>query len=295
MNFRQLEVFIAVAQAQSVTRAAEQLHLTQPAVSARIQALETSLGEALFAPLGRRIVLTDAGHALLPLAQQILANAAAARRAVAEVRGLERGTLRVVATTTIGTYVLPTVLGRFQKAYPGVTLVVDVTNEEQAIDLIRQDAMDLALVGVTPATRLSDLASEFLLVNELFVAAAPDHPLAGRAAVSLAELAAERLLLRERGSGTREALVGLLRTHGLTPNIAIELRQNVAIKQAILAGLGVGLLSRHGCEEDLRRGQLVELAVTGFPLRRDWHLVYRSAQTLPRAAGVFRELLLRLR
>lgn len=199
MNLYQLELFAAVVAHGSFTRTAQALYISQPALSSRIKALEESLGEQLFEQVGRRIYLTDAGQELYKHAESILRQVSDAKRAVAEVRGLERGSLRVVGTTTVGTYVLPRLLGLFHRAYPGVDLGLDVTNEERAIDAVRKHGTDLAVLG--PVEAAPDLVVEDFMRNELFFAASPQHPLAHRTNILFAELATYPVLLREEGSG----------------------------------------------------------------------------------------------
>lgn len=290
MNLYQLELFVAVADHGSFTRAAETLHISQPAISARIHDLEASLGEQLFEQAGRRIYLTDAGVELREHAGRILRQVAEAKRAVAEVRGLQRGTLRVVATTTVGTYVLPRVLGRFHREHPGVSLVLDVTNWARAVELLRDHAMDLAVLG--PTDEMDDMVVRSFMQNELVVAAAPTHPLARRRAIPFADLASHPVLVREEGSGTRADTVRLFADHGVRPLLGMELRHSAAIKQGVAAGLGIALLSKQSIGVELANGSLLMLDVEGLPIQRDWHIVHLRGRRLPRAADAFMEMLL---
>lgn len=290
MNLHQLELFVAVADHGSFTRAAEALHISQPSVSARIRDLETSLGQQLFEQVGRRIYLTDAGQELRERAEVILQQVAETRRALDEIQGLQRGTLRVVATTTVGTYVLPALLGRFHRLYPGIALALDVTNWSRAAELLRRNRMDLAVLG--PTEDMDDMTVTDFMKNELIVAAAPSHPLAGRRGVPFAELATYPVVVREAGSGTRADTVRLFADHGLRPILAMELRHSAAIKQGVMAGLGVALLSRQSVGTELANGTLVMLDVEGLPIRRDWHIVHLRDRRLPRAATAFKEMLL---
>ena len=290
MNLHQLELFVAVADHGSFTRAAEALHISQPSVSARIRDLETSLGQQLFEQVGRRIYLTDAGQELRERAEVILQQVAETRRALDEIQGLQRGTLRVVATTTVGTYVLPALLGRFHRLYPGIALALDVTNWSRAAELLRRNRMDLAVLG--PTEDMDDMTVTDFMKNELIVAAAPSHPLAGRRAIPFAELATYPVVVREAGSGTRADTVRLFADHGLRPILAMELRHSAAIKQGVMAGLGVALLSRQSVGAELANGTRVMLDVEGLPIRRDWHIVHLRDRRLPRAATAFKEMLL---
>lgn len=290
MNLHQLELFVAVADHGSFTRAAEALHISQPSVSARIRDLEKSVGQPLFEQVGRRIYLTDAGQELKEHAEAIILRVAEARRAIDEIEGLQRGTLRVVATTTVGSYILPRVMGRFRRAYPGIALALDVTNWSRAVELLRHHRMDLAVLG--PTDELEDMVVQDFVKNELVVAAAPTHPLAGRSGIPFAELSAYPVLVRERGSGTRSDTERLFAEHSAELKVAMELRHSTAIKQGVAAGLGVSLLSTQAMGLELSNGTLVALDVEGLPLRRDWHIVHRHERRLPRAAAAFKELLL---
>lgn len=290
MNLRHLELFVAVANEGSFTRAAERLHVSQPAVSARIRDLEISLGQDLFQQEGRQIYLTDAGQELLDRAEAILAQVTEAQRALTEIEGLQRGSLRLAATTTVGSYVLPRFLGRFHRTYPGISLTLDVTNWRQAVDLLRRHQTDLAVLG--PTEELGDMVVDAFMKNELVVAAAPEHPLTGHRSIPFAELATYPMLVREKGSGTRQDTERLFANHGLRPIVAMELRHSAAIKQGVAAGLGVALLSRESMQLHLATRTLVILDVEGLPFQRDWHIVHHRVHRLPRAALAFKEMML---
>ncbi len=290
MNLHQLRLFMAVAEHGSFTRAAEELRISQPSVSARIRDLEEAVHMPLFEQIGRRIYLTDAGKELRERAEVILRNVEEAQRALEQLKGLERGMLRVVATTTVGSYILPKVLGRFHRTYPGVSLALDVTNWTRAVDLLRHHRMDLAVLG--PTDDIGDMTVSNFVPNELVVAAAPTHPLVGRRGVPWDELALYPMLVREHGSGTRADTERLFAERGLTPIMAMELRHSTAIKQGVAAGLGVSLLSKQAMGLELSNGTLVALDVQGLPLRRDWHIVHRHESRLPHTAAIFKEMLL---
>jgi DNA-binding transcriptional LysR family regulator len=290
VNLHQLELFVAVADHGSFTRAAEALHISQPSVSARIRDLEDSLGQHLFEQVGRRIYLTDAGQELKEHAAAILLRVSEATRALDEIEGLQRGTLRVVATTTVGSYVLPRLMGHFKRAYPGIALALDVTNWSRAVELLRHHRMDLAVLG--PTDEIEDMVVQDFIKNELVVAAAPSHPLSGRVNVPFTELATHPVLVREQGSGTRADTERLFKDYGVELIVAMELRHSTAIKQGVMAGLGVSLLSKQAMGLELTNGTLVALDVEGLPLRRDWHIVHRHERRLPRAAAAFKQMLL---
>jgi LysR family transcriptional regulator, low CO2-responsive transcriptional regulator len=289
MSLYQLELFVAVVANGNITRTAESLHLSQPALSSRIHALEASLGEQLFEQVGRQIYLTDAGQELYRHAEAILQLVADAKRAVAEVQGLERGSLRLVATTTVGTFVLPRILGDFHRRYPGVQLQLEVTNEVKAMAAVRHHRTDLAVLG--PIDGTDDMEVEDFLPNRLFFVAAPEHPLACLDTIAFAELAAHPMLLREEGSGTRTVMARVFAERGHSPIVAMELRHSAAIKQGVMAGLGIGLLSEHETEGERASGRLVALQVDGLTIHHDWHVIHLRDRRLPRAAAAFKQML----
>jgi DNA-binding transcriptional LysR family regulator len=290
MNLHQLELFVAVVDHGGFTRAARALHISQPSITARIHDLEASLHQQLFEQVGRRVYLTDAGRELRRHAELILQQVGEARRAMEEIDGLQRGSLRVVATTTVGSYIVPRALGVFHRTHPGINLALDVVNWSRAVDLLRHDRMDIAVLGPTDA--LEDMTVENFMTNDLVLAAAPTHPLAAHRHIPFAELAAYPVLVREQGSGTRADTERLFAEHGYHPQVSMELRHSTAIKQGVAAGLGVALLSTHAMGTELATGALVALDVEGLPLRRDWHIVHRRDRRLPRAAAAFKETLI---
>jgi len=290
LNLHQLELFLAVAEHGSFTRAAVALHISQPSISARIHDLEASLHQRLFEQVGRRTYLTTAGEELRDYAERIIGQVAEARRAMEEMDGLQRGNLRVVATTTVGSYIVPRVLGRFHRAYPGIDLALDVTNWSRAVDLLRHHRMDLAVLG--PTDDLEDMVVQDFMKNDLVMAADPTHPLAGRQGIPISELAAFPILVREQGSGTRADTERFFAEHDVRPKVSMELRHSTAIKQGVAAGLGIALLSTQAIGGELAAGTLVALDVMGLPVRRDWHVVHRRERHLPRAASIFKDMLL---
>ncbi len=275
VTVHQLRVFKTVADARSFTRAAQQLHLSQPGVSHQVKALSTAIGAPLFEPIKPRIQLTDAGRVLYEHASRILSEFEAAGHAIDELKGLERGILRLAGDTTVGIYVLPDLLGAFRQRYPDITLRLDVGNRQHVYERLLTNEADFAVVGRTWLRPDVPLTVRPFLPNELIAIAAPGHPLAGARRVSLARLAAEPFIFREEGSGTRETVEEALARSGRPVTVAMELASNGAIKRAVARGLGIAILSRHAVSVELRLGVLVELPVTGFPLHRQWHLVYR--------------------
>ncbi len=274
VTVHQLRIFKMVADVRSFSRAAERLHLSQPGVSHQVKALSAAIGAPVFEEIGRQIQPTEMGRLLYEHASLILSEFEAAGRAIDELHGLERGQLRLVGDTTVGIYVLPDVLGAFKQTHPGIVLRLDVGNRQHVYERLLTNEADFAVVGRTWLRPDVPLTVRPFMPNELIAIAAPGHPLAGANRVSLARLADEPFILREPGSGTRETAEEALAKTGRPVQVAMELAHNGAIKRAVARGLGVAILSRYAVSVELRLGVVVELPVTGFPLRRQWHLVY---------------------
>lgn len=270
----QLRIFKMVADCGSFSRAAELLHLSQPAVSHQVKALSRSVRAPLFEEIGRRIHQTAAGKLLYEHASRIIADFETAGHAVDEFHGLRRGLLRLAGDTTVGIYVLPDVLGAFREAHPEVDVSLDVGNRQRVYDRLLANAADFVVVGRPWPRPAIPLVVRPFLPNELIAIAAPQHPLAAARRISLARLAVEPFITREVGSGTRETAEATLRRTGRPVRTVMELASNGAIKRAVARGLGVAIISRYAVSLELRLGLLVSLPVVGFPLRRQWHLVH---------------------
>ena len=287
ITIHELRVFTTVADLRSFTRAAEALHLSQPAVSHQMKGLANALGTPLFEHTVRRTQLTQAGTLLHEHAGRILAECRAAGRAIDELQGLRRGTLRVFGDTTVGIYVLPDVLGAFKETYPGIDVRLDVGNREQLFDRFEQEAADFGVIGHLWEHPAVPLVAQPFLPNELVAIASPRHKLAGASRISLDRLAQEPFIVREPGSGTRETADAALQKSGRQVHVLMELASNGAIKRAVARGLGVSILSRHAVSLELQLGLVVELPVIGFPLHRQWHLVHRRDHRLSPAGDAF--------
>src|SRR6266851_2498476 len=274
VTVHQLRIFKMVADHHNFSRAAEALHLSQPAVSHQIKALAAAVGASLFEEIGRRIHLTSAGTLLYEHASRIIADFEMAGQALDELHGLRRGLLRLSGDTTVGIYVLPDVLGTFRETHPDVDVSLDVGNRQHVYERLISNETDFAVVGRLWPRPSIPLTTRPFLPNELVAIAAARHPLAGMKRISIARLAEEPFIAREPGSGTRETAEVALRRAGRPIHTVMELASNGAIKRAVARGLGVAIISRHAVTMELRLGLLAQLAVVGFPLRRQWHLVY---------------------
>ncbi len=289
LTLRQLKVFEAVARHLSHTKAAEELHLTQPAVSMQIRQLEENVGLPLFEQVGRRIHLTDAGREMYDYSCRITALLHEAEEVIDALRGVRGGRLAISVATTANHFATR-LLAEFSKRYAGVSVSLDVTNRETLLRQLAANERDLVIMGEPPAEL--DLVAEAFMENPLVVIAPPDHPLARRRRIPLADLVQEHFAIREQGSGTRAAAERLFRSQGLALPTGMEMTSNEAIKQAVEAGLGLGIASVHTLELELETGRLVQLDVEGFPIERHWYIVHRQGKRLSPAASAFRAFVL---
>jgi DNA-binding transcriptional LysR family regulator len=289
ITLRQLRIFTSVVELGSFTRAASLLSLTQPAVTHQMQALARAVGQPLLDPGSRTPVLTAAGHALHERAGRILAMVGDAQDAIDDVAGLEAGNVRVAGDTTVGIYVLPDAMAGFHRAHPGITLSLDVVNRARVRELLLTGGADVGVVGTLWDDDL--LAAEPFLDNSLMCFCAPNHELVSREPLRPADLLSGPLLLREQGSGTREAAERILRSSGVEPNATMEMASNGALKRAVAGGLGVTVLSTYAVRLELQLGLLHPLQVRGFPVQRMWHVVWSRDRMLSPAATAFKAFL----
>ena len=289
ITLRQLRIFEAVAKHSSISRAASELHLTQPAVSMQIKQLEEQIGLPLIDQIGKRLFLTEAGHELRGHAQKIAASMADLNAAMDQFRDLERGMLRLAVVSTAN-YFLPPLIANFHEKYPGVRISLNVENREAVLAALADNRTDLAITGRPPGG--VDVVAQRFMDNPLVVIAAPDHKLAAESHVPAAQLGEETLVIREPGSGTRAAMERFFSDLGVEYRPGCELSTNEAIKQAVQAGLGLGIVPVQTIELELKAGRLAVLPVEGFPIIRHWFVVHRTDKRLSSAAQAFRALLL---
>jgi DNA-binding transcriptional LysR family regulator len=287
-TFRQLEIFEAIARLGSFTRASEELFLTQPTVSMQMKKLSEMVGVPLIEQVGKKIYLTEDGQELAQATREIFGIMDRFTMTVAERQGLKKGQLRLMAITT-ASYFAPRLLGEFAKLYPGIEVSLRVTNKEQVLASIANNLDDLYLLGQPPEDM--EIESTPIMDNPIIVLAAPDHPLAKEKNISLERLAQEPWLMREKGSGTRNAIERRFAELGITVRPRLELGSNEAIKQAILTGLGISALSRHTLMLN-QPGQFAILDVQGFPIIRHWYAIYPAGRQLSVAARAFLDYLL---
>lgn len=284
-TLRQLQVFETVARLSSFTRAAEELHLAQPTVSMQLKKLADMVGHPLLQQVGIKVQLTDVGREVYKACQTIFSTLSDLELKVADLKGLRRGVLRL-AVITSAKYIAPHLLGRFCHTYPGVQVTLKVTNRERLLDRITGHMDDLYILGKPPESL--NVEAYPLIPNPLVVMAAKDHPLAGQHNIPLERLLEEPFVMREPGSGTRAALFRLCAAAQLNPPAAaMEFSSNEAIKQAVVAGFGVTVLSRHSLALEGTTGPITILDVQGFPIERQWYVVHDKNKKLSVVAQAF--------
>jgi LysR family transcriptional regulator, low CO2-responsive transcriptional regulator len=290
LTLRQLKVFEAVARHLNYTRAAEELFLTQPAVSMQVKLLEEHLGVALFEQLGKRIHLTEAGQEVLAYARTVTQQLDELESVLNRIKGLSGGKLRISVATTAN-YFIPTLLGTFSRRYPEVTVSLDVTNREALLQQLSENTVDIVIMGQPPSGL--DVEAEAFMENPLIIVAPPGHALAHQKKIPLKRLQEEVFLVREPGSGTRSAMERFFAEREIHLKTGMEVGSNEAIKQSVQAGLGLGLLSRATIEQELELKRLVVLDVAEFPIMRHWYLVHRRGKRLSAVAEVFKDFMLK--
>ena len=286
ITFRQLQIFEAVARNLSFTRASEELHLTQPAVSMQIKQLEQSVGLPLFEQLGKKIFLTDAGQEFSRYAAAIATQLEELEQVVDEMKGLQRGRLTIAVASTAN-YFAPRLLATFCQRHGDVTVSLDVTNREQLLQGLIENRTDLVIMGQPPDDM--ELVAERFLGNPLVVIAPPDHLLAKKKNIPLQQLLEETLLVREQGSGTRLAVERFFSANQIALSTPMEMSSNEAIKQGVEAGLGLGIVSIHTLAMELSLKRLVILDVAKMPIMRNWYIVHRSGKRLSLVAQGFQK------
>ena len=287
-TLRQLRVFESAARHLSLTRAAEELHLTPPAVSIQIRQLEGHARAELFERVGRGLQLTAAGEEVLAHTRQVLSHIRAAEEAIAGLGSLEQGLLDVGAINA-GDHFFPWLVAAFRERHPNIRTRLSVGNRDELLERLAAHALDLAVMSHPPTER-GFLAEPFAPHPHVIVARA-GHPLARRRSIPLARIAEEPLLTREAGSATRLAMEQAFAEAAVVPRIEMEIASNETIKQAVAAGFGVGFLSQHCIEQEAALGKLIVLRVEGFPVMRQWYVVQRRGRRLPRIADAFAKFL----
>jgi LysR family transcriptional regulator, low CO2-responsive transcriptional regulator len=290
LTIRQLEVLAAVGREGTVTAAAEALHLTQPAVSMQLHQLEQQLGLAMFETVGRRLQITEPGKELVSLAVELLARLDDLEQIARSLRGVGHGRVRLGVVST-AKYFAPRLLAQFIKLHAGLEFKLTIHNRAQIIDQLQAYAIDLGIMGQPPEG--FHFEGTPFAPNLLVAIAAPSHPLSLRRGLLPADLADQPFIVREHGSGTRNAMDRYFADHEVKVRHVMEADSNETIKQAVMAGIGLGFLSLHTVRPELAAGRLAVLDVFGLPLRRQWYVVHSRQRRLTPAAEEFLQYLLR--
>ena len=287
-TLHQLAIFGTVAELSSVTKAAEKLHMTQPAVSIQLKRLQESVGMPLIEITGRKLYLTEAGNALYEVYESYKERMETFEATISQLRGGLKGQLSISAAST-AKYYLPYLLGEFQRRYPQINVSLKVTNRNQVLQHLENNEYQLAILTQIPDDPKYQAIP--FLENPLVMGAPPGHRLTGEKCIPLEELKEESYVFREMGSGTRMVMERILAEKQIRPRIAMELGTNEAVKQAIMAGIGISLISRLSLKTELPMGKIQILDVEGLPFTNHWHLVFKKNRLLSPVFQNFREFL----
>ena len=288
-TFKQIQTFMEVARQRSVSKAAERLFVTQPAVSMQLRQLEDAFGLALVEPNGRNIALTVAGEAFLTYATAAMGQFRDLEALMAEHVGLKKGRLDLAVVST-SKYFIPMLLVRFSKLHPGIQVQLNIDNRENVLGLLARNEADLVVMGRAPS-HLDCQATPFA-TNPLAMVAPPDHPLARRKGLDFSVLADYGFVVREEGSGTRAAMQRLFEEHRTPLNIVMGMPSNETIKQAVMAGMGLSFLSMRTIRHELASGHIALLDISGLPQINHWYVTHLSSKKLSPAAQAFKGFLI---
>ncbi len=289
ISLKQLSILESIVEHQSYTAASKALFMTQPAISMQVKKLEAEVGLPLFERDGKYIVPTQAGEELLFYAQSIRQQLEEAAEVIEELKGLKRGKLHLTMASTAN-YFAPQLIAAFKHKYPKAEITLDVTNRSGLVEAVENNHTDMAIMGKPPSGH--HLKGIPFMDNPLVVIAAPTHPLVHQQPILLADLADEPFIVRESASGTRMATERFFNQHGLELIAGMEMNRSEAIKQAVMAELGLGIVSLHTIEMELTLKRLVVLEVEDFPIKRQWHIVYREGKRFAAIPEAFKSFVL---
>lgn len=287
-TLHQLRVFQTVASHGSFTKAAEELFITQPTVSSQMKQLTQIVGMPLFEQIGKQLHLTDVGRELLATCREVFEQLDRFEMIVADVKGTKQGKLRLAVVTT-AKYFVPRILGYFCQEHPQVDIALEVTNHQNITRRMLENQDDLYILSQPPEDIL--LRNEYLMDNPLVVVANKNHPLAEKRNIPIKSLNNEAFIMREQGSGTRQAVQQLFGRHKVVVKVRLELGSNEAIKQAIAGGLGISVLSENTLYSESSELEITTLDVRGFPIKRKWYVSYLEGKQLSVVAEAFLEYL----
>ncbi len=288
-TLKQIQTFLEVARQRSVSKAAERLFVTQPAVSMQLRQLEEAFGLALIEPAGRNIRLTHAGEAFLEHAQAAMSQFKDLEALMAEHVGLKNGRIDLAVVST-AKYFIPMLLVRFGKLYQGIDIQLRIDNRENILGLLARNEVDLVVMGRSPS-HLECIATPFA-TNPLSIVAAPDHVLIRGKHLPFSTLAEQKFVVREEGSGTRAAMERLFAEHQTPLNVVMEMPSNETIKQAVMAGMGLSFLSLRTVRHELASGHLALVDIDGLPSMGHWYITHMTSKKLSPAAQAFKAFLI---
>jgi DNA-binding transcriptional LysR family regulator len=288
MDVRDLQVFLSVSKHLNYTRAGEEINLSQPSVSVRIHQLESELRVKLFEQLGKKVVLTDAGQLLVPYANRVIAAIDDAHHAIDELQGLERGSLRIGASTTPGMYLVPQVVARFKRSHPKIDIHLRIKDTREVEDGVLNNEFDFGFVGGHLAA--AEVSAHAWLTDELLLVVSPDHRLRNKKAVRKQDLEGESFIVRESGSATRATIVTQLQQANFELETVIEMENPESIKKAVQSGLGIAFISKFAIATELKAKTLTAIRVRDLTINRELKIVHRKDKHLSRAAVAFIEM-----
>ncbi len=289
LTFRQLSVFESVARNLSFSRAAEEMHLTQPAVSMQIRQMEDNIGIPLFEQIGKRIFLTEAGREVYQYSRSMAQQIRELDSILSELKGLKRGRLNIAVVSTAN-YFAPQLLAEFCSQYPSIQVSLNVGNRETVLRQLHDNEIDLAILGRPP--KGIEVEAHPFMENRIVIIAASSSPFALESGISPTRFQDETFIMREQGSGTRIATENFFAAHDVRIKTGMEMSTNEAVKQAVQAGMGLGVLSLDTVLLEVETGRLVILDVQGFPIIRHWYIVHRDSKRLSGVAAAFKNFLL---
>jgi DNA-binding transcriptional LysR family regulator len=285
---RDLQVFLSVSKHLNYTRAGEEINLSQPSVSVRIHQLESELRVKLFEQLGKKVVLTDAGQLLVPYANRVIAAVDDAHHAIDELQGLERGSLRIGASTTPGMYLVPQVVARFKRSHPKIDIHLRIKDTREVEDGVLNNEFDFGFVGGHLAA--AEVSAHAWLTDELLLVVSPDHRLRNKKTVRKQDLEGESFIVRESGSATRATIVTQLQQANFELETVIEMENPESIKKAVQSGLGIAFISKFAIATELKAKTLTAIRVRDLTINRELKIVHRKDKHLSRAAVAFIEM-----
>ena len=282
-TLKQLQIFVIAAESQSFGHAARLLHLSQPAVSMQIRKLSELSGMALFEKTGRNLKLTTTGETLLPYARKVIQVLREASDNIDAIKGIQDRHVNIAMVTT-ARYFMPKLIAQFQQAYPDITIHVSIANREKVLEALEKNTVDLAIMG-RPSSRIATETKPFA-EHPYAIIASPEHPFAQRRKLSPEDISGETFLTREAGSGTRMLMDHYFKKNRLVVESVQEIASNESIKQAVMANMGVALLSMHTVGLERKTGDLVVLKVADLPVKRMWYVVRMEGRGVGYAAGL---------